>query len=179
VLGLSLFAEAVADAGLVALFDGSAAPGDALAGLPVPPPQQVIDVLNSQGMTVLAPTNGAIANVPTWSEIESDPAALQRFVLAHVVPGQLDEQALFAASQVTALSGDVLQIDAGTQTINGAHLVVIDQSGTNGIAHSVDAVLVVPAVTPPTEPPTTPAPAPEPTEPPAEVAPTPPPGTGG
>jgi uncharacterized surface protein with fasciclin (FAS1) repeats len=151
-----------------------------LAGLPVPPSQQVIDVVNSEGMTVLAPTNGAIANVPTWSEIESDPAALQRFVLAHVVPGQLDEQALFAAPQLTALSGDALQIDAGTQTINGAHLVVIDQLGTNGIAHSVDAVLVVPTVTPVTEPPTTPAPAPAaPTEPPAEPAPTPPPATGG
>ena len=65
-----------------------------------------------------------------------------------------------------------------TQTINGAHLVVIDQLGTNGIAHTVDAVLVVPTVTPPTEPPTTLAPttvaAGEP-----PPAPTPPPASGG
>ena len=74
-------------------------------------------------------------------------------------------------------------IDPGTQTINGAHLVVIDQLGTNGIAHTVDAVLVVPPVTPPTtEAPTTaaapPTAAPA-TAPPAEPAPpTPPPATG-
>jgi uncharacterized surface protein with fasciclin (FAS1) repeats len=171
-LGLSRFVAAVEDAGLVALFDGSAAPGDVLTSvLPQPPSQQVIDLLNSEGMTVLAPTNGAIANLPTWPDIEADQAALQRFVLAHAVAGQFDEQELFATPQVTALSGDVLQIDAGTQTINGAHLVVIDQLGTNGIAHSVDAVLVVPTVTPPTTlAPTTAAP-PAPPEP----APTPPP----
>jgi uncharacterized surface protein with fasciclin (FAS1) repeats len=179
VLGLSRFAEAIENAGLVALFDGSAAPGDVLTSvLPEPPSQQLIDVLNSEGMTVLAPTNGAIANLPTWSDIEADPAALQHFVLAHVVAGQFDEQELFATPQVTTLSGDVLQIDAGTQTINGAHLVVIDQLGTNGIAHSVDAVLVVPTVTPPTTVAPTTVAALAPTLP-AEPAPSPPPASGG
>ena len=67
--------------------------------------------MNGEGITVLAPTNGAIATLPTWKDIEADPAALQHFVLAHVVAGQFDEQELFAAAQVTSLSGDVLQID--------------------------------------------------------------------
>ena len=103
-------------------------------------------------------------------------------MLAHVVPGQLDEEEIFAAAQVTALSGDVLQIDPATQTINGAHLVVIDQLGTNGIAHTVDAVLVVPPIAAPiTEATTTVAPAPPTEAPPIETAPapTPPPATGG
>ena len=88
----------------------------------------------------------------------------------------------FALTQVTTLSGDVLQIDPATQTINGAHLVVLDQLATNGIAHTVDAVLVVPPLTPPTTEvnttaaPTAVAPVP-PTEP--APAPTPPPATGG
>ena len=118
--------------------------------LPQPLPQPVIDLLATEGITVLAPTNQAIDALPTWNDILADETALQHFVLAHVVPGQLDEGEIFAMAQVTALSGDVLTIDPVTQTINGAHLVVLDQLGTNGMAHSVDAVLVVPPVTPPT-----------------------------
>ena len=145
------FAEAVEDAGLVDLFDGSPPAAEVLASvLPDPLPQPVIDLLDAEGITVLAPTNAAIEALPIWDDIVADDVALQQFVLAHVLPGQLDEQEIFAATQVTALSGDVLLIDPATQTINGAHLVVVDQLGTNGIAHTVDAVLVVPPVTPPT-----------------------------
>ena len=118
--------------------------------LPEALPQPVIDLLGTEGITVLAPTNAAIEALPMWDDIVEDEVALRQFVLAHVLPGQLDEQEIFAATQLTALSGDVLQIDPTTQTINGAHLVVLDQHGTNGIAHTVDAVLVVPSVTPPT-----------------------------
>ena len=179
---LSEFAEAVEEADLEALFDGSVPPADVLAGvLPQPLPQPVLDLLATEGITLLAPTNEAIAALPTWNDILADETALQHFVLAHVVPGQLDEGEIFAMAQVTALSGDVLTVDPVTQTINGAHLVVLDQLGTNGMAHSVDAVLVVPPVTPPTtEAPTTapPPPAEEPappTAPPEEPTPTPPP----
>jgi uncharacterized surface protein with fasciclin (FAS1) repeats len=177
---LTTFAEAVSDAGLEGLFDDSVAPSQVLTSvLAEPPPQDVLDLVDAQGITALAPTNSALAALPTWDQISADETALRHFVLAHVLPGQLDEAAILAATQVTALSGDVLVIDAGTQTINGAHLVVVDQLGTNGVAHTVDAVLVVPPVTPPTtEAPTTVAPEP-PAEPPAapEPTPTPPPGT--
>ena len=143
----------------------------------------MIDLLDAEGITVLAPTNEAIDALPTWNDISEDEDALQHFVLAHVLPGQFDEEELFAVDQVSALSGDVLLVDPATQTINGAHLVVIDQLGTNGIAHTVDAVLVVPPVTSPTtEAPTTAAlapptaaPATPPPEEPAPPPPTPPP----
>jgi hypothetical protein len=190
---LTTFADAVDDAGLQALLDGSAPPADVLAGeLPTPPPQPVLDLIAAEGLTVLAPINSAIEALPSWGDIVNDDAALQHFVLAHIVPDQLDEEALFvAAQQLDTLSGDVLQVDPATQTINGARLVVIDQSATNGIAHTVDAVLVVPPMTPPTtEPATTPPPATQPpappppaTEPPAApppaTVPTEPPATGG
>ena len=171
---LTEFAEAVEEAGLVDLFDGSDPAAEVLASvLPEALAQPVIDLLNTEGITVLAPTNAAIDALPMWDDIVADDVALQQFVLAHVVPGQLDEQEIFAASQVSALSGDVLLIDPATQTINGAHLVVVDQLGTNGIAHTVDAVLVVPPVTPPTtEAPTTAAPT-DPPAPPTDPAPEP------
>ena len=177
---LTEFAEAVEDAGLVGLFDGSMSSADALSSvLPEPLPQPVIDLLDAEGITVLAPTNEAIDGLPTWNDISDDDEALRHFVLAHVLAGQLDEEEIFAVEQVSALSGDVLLVEPATQTINGAHLVVIDQLGTNGIAHTVDAVLVVPPVTPPTsEAPTTAALAPPTaapaTPPPEEPAPPPP-----
>jgi uncharacterized surface protein with fasciclin (FAS1) repeats len=169
---------AVEEADLVALFDGSAPPAEILQPLlPEAPPQAVTNLLDNEGITVLAPTNMAIEALPAWDDIVADPAALQRFVLAHVLPGRLDEEAIFASEQVTALSGDVLQVDAGTQTINGAHLVVVGQPATNGVLHTVDAVLVVPPLTPPTtQPPTTP-PAEVPAEPPPAEPPAPPPPT--
>jgi uncharacterized surface protein with fasciclin (FAS1) repeats len=152
------------------------------AVLPGPLPQPVIDLLNTEGITVLAPTNVAIDALSTWDDIVDDAAALQRFVLAHVFPGQLDEGEIFATAQLTALSGDEIRVDPVTRTINGAQLDVHDQLGTNGIAHTVDAVLVVPQATSPTTEVTTtvapaaPAPAP-PTEP--AATPTSPPATGG
>jgi Fasciclin domain len=180
---LTLFADVVRDADLTGLFeDGDRAAEVLAAVLPEPLPQPVIDVVNTQGVTALVPTNMAMQAALNSNDLATDETALQHFVLAHVLPGQLDEEAIFAATQVTALSGDVLLIDAGTtQTINGAHLVVIGQLGTNGIAHTVDAVLVVPQVTPSTtEESTSNAAAPPTTAPPVDSAPvpTPPPATG-
>jgi uncharacterized surface protein with fasciclin (FAS1) repeats len=177
---LTEFADVVEDAELVDLFDGSTPPAEALASvLPEPLPQPVMDLLNAEGITVLAPTNEAIDALSTWNDISGDEEARRHFILAHVLAGQLDEEEIFAVGQVSALSGDVLLVDPATQTINGAHLVVVDQLGTNGIAHTVDAVLVIPPVTPPTtEAPTTAAPAPSTaapaTPPPEEPAPPPP-----
>jgi hypothetical protein len=178
------FAEAIEDAGLVALFDGSAptAAAEVLASaLPSPLPQPVIDLIGDEGITVLAPTNEAIDALGSWDDIAADETTLRHFVLAHVVPGQLDEEEIFAAAQVTVLSGDVLQVDPATQTINGAHLDVIAHLATNGIAHTVDAVLVWPQVTPTTtEESTAIAAAPPTAAPPIDSAPvpTPPPATG-
>ncbi len=94
---LTEFAEAVEDAGLVALFDGSAPAAEVLSSvLPQPLPQPVLDLLATEGITVLAPTNEAIAALPMWNDIVADEAALQHFVLVHVLPGQLDEGEIFA-----------------------------------------------------------------------------------
>lgn len=142
----------------------------------------MIDQIGAEGITVLAPTNAAIgASQQSLADIAADETALRHFVLAHVAPGQLDEEEIFAAAQVTVLSGDVLQVDPATQTINGAHLDVIAHLATNGIAHTVDAVLVWPQVTPTTtEESTAIAAAPPTAAPPIDSAPvpTPPPATG-
>jgi len=131
---LSEFADAVGIAGLVELLDGQAT---------VPDPE-------AEFVTVLAPTNDAIDAIADWEEIKADPAAIDRFVLAHVVDGTLTAEAILAVPELTTLGTDILVIDPTQQTINGAGFVTLDQTALNGILHSVDLVLVVPSVTPPT-----------------------------
>jgi len=161
---LSEFAEAVEIAGLVDLLDGQ----------PTEPPDP-----DAEFVTVLAPTNEAIEAIANWEEINADPAAIDRFVLAHLVEGTLTVADILAVSEVISLSTDELAVDPDAQTINGARFVTVDQTALNGNLHSVDGVLVVPSLTPPTTipaPPETAPPAPE-TPPPAPETPPPPPDT--
>ena len=65
--------------------------------LPDPLPQPVLDLLGAEGITVLAPTNAAIEALPMWEDIVADEVALRQFVLAHVLPGQLDEQEILCS----------------------------------------------------------------------------------
>jgi uncharacterized surface protein with fasciclin (FAS1) repeats len=147
-------------------------------------PEGVLDLLGTDGVTALVPTNAAIEALTSWPDIAADETALRRFVLGHVLPGSLDSEAIFAQTELTTLANDVLQVDPDTQTINGAHLVVVNQLGTNGMVHTVDAFLVAPQPAPPaTEPPATEPPGtespPAPEPPTTAVTATPPPGTGG
>jgi uncharacterized surface protein with fasciclin (FAS1) repeats len=98
--------------------------------------------------TVFVPTNGALAGSPDWPAIASDPAALAEFVRGHVVNGAYTVDDLFGSGgSITNTNGDVLVIDPGTGTVNGASIVVGDQPATNGYVHPVSAplVTVVPA----------------------------------
>jgi len=57
---------------------------------------------------------------------------------------------------LTNLNNEVLTVDPLLQTINGAHVLVPDVAAPNGFLHTVDAVLVAPAPTPPPTIPETP-----------------------
>jgi uncharacterized surface protein with fasciclin (FAS1) repeats len=104
-------------------------------------------------ITVFAPTNSAIAQVPNWDAIVADPVALDRFVKSHAIPGALTVEQLFAGTtptQLTALSGDILTVDPVQQTINGARIVTPDTPATNGVVQTVDRLFIVPEPTPTT-----------------------------
>ena len=179
---LTLFRQAVEDADLVDLFEGTMSLVDLSTELGVDLQLDLGIDPALDTFTVFAPVNTAIEDVPDWNGISQHPDALRRFVLAHIVPDSYLATDLFAETELTALSEDVLTIDSVQQTINGAHLVTTDLPAPNGVLHTVDALLVVPTPTSPAIVPTTP-PATVPETAPATVAPatvppaTPPPAT--
>jgi uncharacterized surface protein with fasciclin (FAS1) repeats len=105
-------------------------------------------VINSDDVvTVFAPTNAAIAQVPNWEAIVADPVALEDFVRSHAVAGVVTVEDLFDTTPpriVTALSGDILTIDQVARTINGARIVTADTPATNGVVQTIDRLLIVP-----------------------------------
>ena len=99
-------------------------------------------------VTVFVPTNAAIALVPNWDEIVADDDAFDSFVRSHLITGAFTaDRALHrhrALCQLPTLSGETIEVDPVAQTINGATIVTADTPGTNGIVHTIDALLVVP-----------------------------------
>jgi uncharacterized surface protein with fasciclin (FAS1) repeats len=112
---------------------------------------QLVELINGvDPVTVFAPNNSAIAQVPNWDAIVADAAALDSFVRSHAVAGALTVDQLFAGTAPTelrTLSGEVLTVDPVQRTINGANVVTPDTPATNGIVQTIDRVLVVPTVT--------------------------------
>ena len=53
-------------------------------------------------MTVFAPTNAAIAQVPNWDDIVADDAAFDSFVRSHPIAGALTAEQLFAGTSRTS-----------------------------------------------------------------------------
>jgi uncharacterized surface protein with fasciclin (FAS1) repeats len=109
----------------------------------------LVDLINGNDLiTVFAPTNSAVAQMPSWDAIVADPAALDNFVKSHAVPGALTIEQLFAGTtprQLTTLSGEMLIVDPLQQTVNGARIVTPDTPATNGVVQTIDRLLVVPA----------------------------------
>jgi uncharacterized surface protein with fasciclin (FAS1) repeats len=105
-------------------------------------------VINSDDVvTVFAPTDAAIAQVPNWDAIAADPDALENFFRSHAVAGIVTVSDLFDTTPppiVTTLSGQILTIDQVARTINGALIVTADTPATNGVVQTIDRLLVVP-----------------------------------
>ena len=109
----------------------------------------LVETLNGDGpFTVFAPTDDAFAALPegTLDALLADPAALSEVLLYHVVPGNVmaaDVVTLDTAD--TALGAPVdVTVDNGTVQINEAQVIITDITGSNGVIHVIDAVLLPP-----------------------------------
>jgi uncharacterized surface protein with fasciclin (FAS1) repeats len=104
------------------------------------------DTLTGKGpFTVFAPTDEAFKKLPQGAldALLKDPAKLKGVLTYHVVPGR------FAAKDVK--SGDVMTVQGSSLTaavtssgvqVNGAHVKQTDIDATNGVIHSIDAVIM-------------------------------------
>jgi uncharacterized surface protein with fasciclin (FAS1) repeats len=101
-------------------------------------------------LTVLVPTDQAIAANPDVNAILADPVAFAAFLDAHTIDGPRTVEQIFAAQQLQTRSGDVLTIDPVARTITGptgqpATIVLADLPATNGYVDTISAVLAAPA----------------------------------
>jgi uncharacterized surface protein with fasciclin (FAS1) repeats len=121
----------------------------------------LVETLKGKGpFTVFAPTNDAFAKLPAGT-VESllkpeNKAALAGILTYHVVAGKLDAKAVGAAikagkgkAEVKTVNGQVLtaSVEKGKVKLtdakgNSAFVTAADLSGSNGVIHVIDAVLL-------------------------------------
>jgi uncharacterized surface protein with fasciclin (FAS1) repeats len=109
----------------------------------------LLETLKGAGpFTVFAPTNAAFAALPAGTvdgllkpENKEKLAGILTF---HVVPGAVKAADLKDGQKVKTVQGEELTVSIkdGKVMINGANVTAADLSGSNGVVHVIDAVLL-------------------------------------
>lgn len=108
----------------------------------------LVQALRGDGpFTVFAPTNDAIAAVPTETldAVWADKDLLTAVLTYHVIAGEaLTAADLTDGQELTTLQGDTLVVgkSGDTVTINGIEVLIADVPATNGVIHAIGGVLV-------------------------------------
>merc|ERR1711894_217985 len=111
---------------------------------------ELVETLKGAGpFTIFAPTNEDFAKIDNLDEILEDKELLTSILLHHVVPDARYSISLGQANALETINGAALKVlynEEGELTINGAKVIpgTNDFSGTNGIIHQVDTVLLPP-----------------------------------
>ena len=109
----------------------------------------LVETLKGAGpVTIFAPTNAAFAALPAGTvdgllKPESK-ASLTNILTYHVVAGAVKAADLKDGQKVKTLQGEelIVSIKDGKVMINGANVTAADLTGTNGVIHVIDAVLM-------------------------------------
>jgi uncharacterized surface protein with fasciclin (FAS1) repeats len=103
----------------------------------------------NKNLTVFAPTDAAFATMPPaeLAKLKTDKAAMQKFVLHHVVNAPIDSTKIKGAKgPVPSGAGDTILLDgsdeAGALKVDGATIVQADLHTGSGLLHVVDKVLI-------------------------------------
>jgi uncharacterized surface protein with fasciclin (FAS1) repeats len=109
----------------------------------------LVETLKGAGpFTIFAPTNAAFSALPAGTvegllKPESK-ASLTNILKYHVVAGAVKAADLKDGQKVKTLQGEELTVTIkdGKVMINGANVTAADLTGTNGVVHVIDAVLL-------------------------------------
>ncbi len=109
----------------------------------------LVETLKGVGpFTIFAPTNAAFSTLPAGT-VESlltpeKKADLTKILTYHVVAGAVKAADLKDGQKVKTLQGGELTVSIkdGKVMINGANVTAADLTGSNGIIHVIDAVLM-------------------------------------
>jgi uncharacterized surface protein with fasciclin (FAS1) repeats len=99
--------------------------------------------------TVFAPTNAAFAKVPkkTLNELAADKAMLKKVLLYHVLPGKVPAGKVVKMKSATTVEGSkvTFSVRGKSAFVNDSKITMTDIRCSNGIVHSINAVLLPPA----------------------------------
>jgi uncharacterized surface protein with fasciclin (FAS1) repeats len=111
----------------------------------------LVGALSASGpLTVFAPTDSAFKAVPkaTLRQLASNPKALRRVLLYHVVKGDLTAARVVKLTSAKTLAGPTIsiQVRGGSVFLNGSTKVVkTDVPASNGTIHVINKVLLPPS----------------------------------
>ena len=96
--------------------------------------------------TILVPTNGSISQLPAGTFTGLSAAERVRFVEYHIIKGKAIDANAMVAGVETAMSGDAINFNYGTNKIPmvGSAIIIAEYKGSNGIVYLVDNVLIPP-----------------------------------
>ncbi|HST69251.1 MAG TPA: fasciclin domain-containing protein [Solirubrobacterales bacterium] len=98
--------------------------------------------------TVFAPTNAAFNKVPkkTLNELAADKAMLKKVLLYHVLPGKVPAAKVLKMKSATTAEGSKVEFSVRGKNafVNDAKITKTDIRCSNGIIHSINAVLLPP-----------------------------------
>jgi uncharacterized surface protein with fasciclin (FAS1) repeats len=109
----------------------------------------LVETLKGAGpFTIFAPTNAAFSALPAGT-VENllkpeQKASLTNILTYHVVAGSVKAADLKDGQKVKTLQGEELTVSIkdGKVMINGANVTAADLSGSNGVIHVIDGVLM-------------------------------------
>ena len=140
--------DTVADGDIVAVASGNPEFATLVAALTA---AGLVETLQGAGpFTVFAPTEAAFAALPEGLLakllLPENIAVLTAILTYHVVPGMVMSTDV-AAGDVATVEGSTIAIttDMGVM-VNGATVVEVDLTASNGVIHVIDAVIVPPTV---------------------------------
>lgn len=98
--------------------------------------------------TVFAPTNAAFNKVPkkTLNELASNKAMLKKVLLYHVLPGKVPASKVVKMKSATTAEGSkvTFSVRGKNAFVNDSKITMTDIRCSNGIVHSINAVLLPP-----------------------------------
>jgi uncharacterized surface protein with fasciclin (FAS1) repeats len=109
----------------------------------------LVDTLKGKGpFTVFAPTDAAFAKLPQGTIEEllkpANKEKLRRILTYHVVAGRVMAADVVKLTSAKAVSGDTIDIKAGTGSVmvDDATVIKTDISASNGVIHVIDSVIL-------------------------------------
>jgi uncharacterized surface protein with fasciclin (FAS1) repeats len=100
-------------------------------------------------ITVFAPTDSAFASMPAdqLSKLKTDKAAMQKFILHHLINAPVDSTKIKGAKgPIPSGAGDTILLDGsdegGKMMVDGATIVQADLKTASGLLHVVDKPLI-------------------------------------